>query len=65
LPLIFVEGITLAKGDFEVIMPINSTLYIDYALKKIDYYKTHDDICPSKDINNKINMTTVIYMNYK
>jgi hypothetical protein len=65
LPLIFVEGITLAKGDFEVIMPINSTLYIDYALKKIDYYKTRDDICPSKDINNKINMTTVIYMNYK
>jgi len=65
MPLIFVEGITLAKGDFEVIMPINSTLYIDYALKQIDYYKTHDDICPSKDSNNKINMTTVIYINYK
>lgn len=28
-------------------------------------YKTHDDICLSKDINNKINMTIVIYINYK
>jgi hypothetical protein len=65
MPLIFVEGITLAKGDFEVIMPINSTLYIDYALKKIAYYKTNDDICPSKDSNNNINLTTVIYMDYK
>ena len=26
-------------------------------------YKTHDDICLSKDINNKINMTIVIYIN--
>ena len=64
LPLIFVEGITLAKGDYEVIMPIHSTLYIDYALKKINYYKTRDDICPTINNDNTINMTTVIFMKY-
>jgi len=63
-PLIYVEGITLAKGDYEVIMPIHSTLYIDYALKKVGYYKTKDELCPVINDDNSINMTTVIYMKY-
>ena len=63
MSLIFVEGITLAKGDFEVIIPINSTMYIDYALKKVSYYKKQEDICPTKNSENNINITTVIYMN--
>jgi hypothetical protein len=64
LPLIFVEGVSLARGDFEVIIPINATLYIDYAMKKINYYKnTNDIICP--DVNADIvNMSTVLYSHY-
>jgi hypothetical protein len=62
VPLIFVEGITLAKGDFEVIMPIHSKLYIDYALKKVNYYKTKDDICPSINNDNQLKVSTIIYM---
>lgn len=62
VPLIFVEGITLAKGDFEVIMPINSKLYIDYALKKVNYYKTKDDICPNANNAAQLKVSTIIYM---
>ena len=62
VPLIFVEGITLAKGDFEVIMPINSKLYIDYALKKVNYYKTKDDICPNANSAAELKVSTIIYM---
>lgn len=66
LPLIFVEGITLAKGDFEVIIPLNSVLYIDYALKKVNYYKNSNEIiCPSMDTTNILNLTTVIYSYYQ
>jgi hypothetical protein len=64
LPLIFVEGLSLARGDFEVIIPINATLYIDYAMKKINYYKNANDIvCP--DANAEVvNVSTVLYSHY-
>jgi hypothetical protein len=64
LPLIFVEGLSLARGDFEVIIPINATLYIDYAMKKINYYKnTNDIVCP--DANAEVvNVSTVLYSHY-
>ncbi len=66
LPLIFVEGITLAKGDFEVIIPLNSVLYIDYALKKVNYYKNSNEIiCPNMDTTSIVNLTTVIYSHYE
>lgn len=64
LPLIFVEGISLARGDFEVLIPMDATLYIDYATKKINYYKNGNDlICPDIDAD-VVNVSTILYSYY-
>jgi len=65
LPLIFVEGISLSPNEFEVLIPMKATLYIDYASKKINYYKQKQKvICPNIDDSNIVDVTTLIYTNY-
>ena len=62
VPLIFVEGITLAENDFEVILPINSFLYLKYPCKEVFYYSKKDNlICPSEEpiIINLIEFTYI------
>jgi len=51
--LIYVEGITLSENDYEIIIPINSYLYLKKSLLDVPYYKKKDDlICPQEnDIN--------------
>jgi hypothetical protein len=50
LPIIFVEGITLAEKDFEVIIPINSIFLLKKSAKKVHFYKKKDNIiCPDED----------------
>ena len=62
MPLIFVEGITLADKDFEVIIPMNSILYINNPLKIVRYYKNKDDlICPEDSYIN-INIIELSYI---
>jgi len=62
MPLIFVEGVSICKNEFEVILPINATLYIDHATKKINYFKQKDTIiCPDTDNPDIVNMTTILY----
>jgi len=71
VPLIFLEGISLAKGDMEVLIPNNTTLKINEVIDKYlyDSYNTFtkDIICPREysDINiiNVINITVVSYDN--
>ena len=51
MPIIFVEGITLASGDMEVIVPNNTILkLLDENIKKYLYNSnntfTKDIICP-------------------
>ena len=66
LPLIFLQGISFCRDKYEVIIPNNSTLYIDYAMKKINYYKDKNNIiCPDENKSIIVNMTNVIYCDYK
>jgi hypothetical protein len=61
LPLIFVEGITLAENDFEIIIPINSIFFVNKPPTIIPFYKKKDFlICPNED-NIPIN---IIELNY-
>jgi hypothetical protein len=50
MSLIFVEGITLAENDFEVIIPINSIFLVKKTFHIIPFYKKKEDIiCPDED----------------
>lgn len=62
LSLIFVEGITLAEKDFEVIIPINAIFLIKHNFKKVPFYKKKDNIiCPDED-NIPINILELSYI---
>jgi hypothetical protein len=61
MPLIFVEGITLAENDFEIIIPINSIFFVNKPSTVIPFYKNKDFlICPNEE-NIPIN---IIELNY-
>ncbi len=65
LPIIFLEGITISPKEFEVILPINATLYIDHAKKPINFFRKKDTvICPNVDNDDVVNMTTIMYTHY-
>jgi hypothetical protein len=67
LPLIFVEGISLAPNDFEVIIPINSIFYIDNALQEINYFYDRDKnkiLCYDENEKNILKVSTIIYTQY-
>jgi hypothetical protein len=65
LPVIFLEGITLSSKEYEVILPINATLFIDHAKKKVNYFKRKDNIiCPDSEYADVVNLTTIMYTHY-
>jgi len=41
IPVIFMDPISLIKGEMEFILPINSIFYIDYGVKITRYYDYH------------------------
>lgn len=62
MPIIFVEGITLAEKDFEVIIPINAIFYVKNPFKEVKYYKKKDDLlCPDEN-STIINMIELSYI---
>ena len=62
MPLIFVEGITLAENDFEVIIPLNSIFYVKKISHIVPFYKNKENIiCPDED-NTPINITELSYI---
>jgi hypothetical protein len=61
MPLIFVEGITLAEKDFEVIIPINAIFFIKNKFKQVPFYKNKNNICPDEDIL-PINIMELLYI---
>lgn len=64
-PLIFLEGISLAKGEYEILLPMNSKFYIDYAVKKGFFYTNPNVICDIKTGNRngeEIIITSLVYI---
>lgn len=62
MPIIFVEGITLAEKDFEVIIPINAIFYVKHPFKEVKYYKKKEDLlCPDENITI-VNMIELSYI---
>lgn len=57
--IIFLEPITLHNNEFEFLLPINSLFYIDYALKKINYYYSKEYTICKNQSNSIINVTTI------
>jgi len=66
MPVIFIDSISLHKGENEILLPFNSSFYIDYALKKIRYYKDKTGIiCYDKSSSHsrEFNITSLVYYN--
>ena len=62
MPLIFVEGITLAEKDFEIIIPLNAIFLLKHPFKQVNYYKNKEDLlCPDENVIN-INMIELNYI---
>ena len=62
MSLIFVEGITLAENDFEVIIPLNSIFYVKKQFHIIPFYKKKENIiCPDEDLT-PINIIELSYI---
>jgi len=67
VPIIFMQSISYVKNEFEVLLPINSTFFIEYALKKRTLFTDKSLICfDSKDEKGTktINMTCLSYFDY-
>ena len=63
LPVIFMEGITLFKGEYEVLLPINATFFIDYANKIIKHNNMNKSfICIENEQTDNINITSLVYI---
>jgi hypothetical protein len=62
LPVIFLNGITFITEEFEILLPINSTFYIDYALKTENYYHNKNLICNENKDSIEIKMTSLVYI---
>jgi len=54
--LIFLEGITLSEKDFEIIIPINSYLYLKKSLNDVPFYKKKDNLICPEETDIKINL---------
>lgn len=66
MPVIFIDSISFHKGENEILLPINSSFYIDYALKKIRYYKDKTGIIcydKSNSLSREFNITSLVYYN--
>lgn len=63
VPVIFIQGISYIKGEIEILLPINSTFYIEYALKKDTYYRDTNEICYTTAKKN-INIVSLSYFDY-
>jgi hypothetical protein len=64
MPVIFIDSISLHKGEYEVLIPINASFYIDYALKKVKYYKDKTGIlCNDKvgSLSREFNITSLVH----
>ncbi len=62
LPVIFLNGISFINQEFEVLLPINSTFYIDYALKIENYYHNKNLICNDSKNIKEIKITSLVYI---
>lgn len=62
LPVIFLNGISFISEEFEVLLPINSTFYIDYALKIENYYYNKNLICNDSKNIKEIKITSLVYI---
>jgi hypothetical protein len=62
LPVIFLNGISFISNEFEILLPINSTFYIDYALKIETYYNNKNLICNENKNSKEIKMTSLVYI---
>jgi len=61
-PVIFLAGISFFKNEMEVLLPIDTTLYIDYASKKVKYYENKRILCDiEEDIYiSELSMTSLV-----
>ena len=62
MSLIFVEGITLAENDFEVIIPLNSIFLVKKTFHIIPFYKKKEDIICPDDEHIPINVAELSYI---
>lgn len=65
VPVIFMNGISFYKNEFEILLPINSTFYVNYARKEFYDFKNKATLCYLPEDNSSIGtMVSMSYFDY-